>query len=451
MKDVTIPDGVTSIGDYAFFGCDSLTCITIPDGVKSIGKGAFYGCDGLTGIAIGAGVTDIGENAFYECYRLAEIYDKSNLDLVAGSADNGCVGFYAKNVYTPTDGESKLKTDENGFVTCGGNMLVDYVGKATEITVPYGVTAINGYAFYNRRNLSGITIPDGVTLVGDYAFSECSGLTGVTLGNGVKSIGNYAFSGCGGLTDVTIGSSVTGIGFSAFEKCYALNTIKYTGGIDGWCRISNLNDLMVSGTRSKKLYVNGKEIAGKLTIPDDVTRISAWAFYDCVGLTDVIIPDSVTEIGEAAFEYCCGVTSLTIGKNVAGIGYSAFRGCSGLTDITVVNGNTKYHSEGDCLIATASKSLILGCENSIIPADGSVTDIGAYAFQGCTGLTAITIPVGVTHIGFQAFASCNNLRNFIFNGTVEQWKAIDNWTGLSYDYTVTCTDGTLDRRGNVIS
>ncbi len=123
---------------------------------------------------------------------------------------------------------------------------------------------------------------------------------------------------------------------------------------------------------------------------------------------ELIIPSEynakpVTSIGERAFSWCTGLTSVTIPDSVTSIGKYAFYSCTGLTSITVAKGNTKYHSADNCLIETESKTLIAGCKNSIIPTDGSVTSIGWNAFDGCTGLTSITIPDSVTSIGKDAF------------------------------------------------
>ena len=195
-KNSVIPNGVTSIGEYAFQFCTGLTSITIPDSVTSIGDGAFSGCTGLTSVIIGNGVTNIGEYAFYGCkgltsitiparvtnighaafvcYSLIEVYNKSSLNIVAGSYDYGHIGEYAKNVYTQ-EGGSKLSTDENGYVIytdSGEKLLVKYIGKDTKLTLPNGITSIHGYAFYGCEELTSITMPNSVTSIGNYAINS---------------------------------------------------------------------------------------------------------------------------------------------------------------------------------------------------------------------------------------------------------------------------------------
>lgn len=144
---------------------------------------------------------------------------------------------------------------------------------------------------------------------------------------------------------------------------------------------------------------------------------------------------------------CIGLTSVTIPNSVTSIGSGAFSICSGLESITVASGNTKYHSENNCLIETAAETLIVGCKNSIIPSDGSVTSIGEGAFSGCTGLTNVNIPDSVTSIGSGAFEYCVMLNEIKFNGTMAEWNAIDKNENGNYNIPATqviCSDGNVD-------
>jgi len=227
LKSVSIPEGVTSIGSSAFYNCKGLTSvslpngltvikdqafalcsnlneITIPDSVTAVEFLAFRGCSALTKVTIGADVTDIGFSAFGECHRLVEVYNRSShITVTAGSSDYGEIGYYAKNVYTPTEGASKLTTDENRFIIYDGNTLVSYVGTETEITIPDGITVIKDYAFYKRSEVKTVIISDGVESIGDYAFYDCTGLTSVMIPDSVTNIGNSAFYSCTSLTNVT--------------------------------------------------------------------------------------------------------------------------------------------------------------------------------------------------------------------------------------------------------
>ena len=459
---------VTSIGPNAFSGCTGLTSIAISEGVTSIGNYAFSGCTGLTNISISESVTKIGWSAFSGCTGLIRITVNSNNRVYKSSGnclierDTKTLIFGCKTSVIPTDG-SVTSIENSAFEGCTGLTSITipssvtkiYAGAfsgctdLTSITIREGVTEIGNAAFEDCTGLTSITIPSSMTKIGESAFSGCTGLTSITIPEGVTKIGSSAFSGCTGLTNISISESVTSIGWRAFGGCTGLVSIivKSNNRVyksSGNCLIERDTKTLIFGCKTSVIPADGSVTSiedyafsgctglTNITIPSSVTEIGFVAFSGCTGLTDITIPSSVTEIGPYAFsgctgltritisegvtviggyafEGCTGLTSITIPSSVTEIGDFAFGGCTGLTSITVDESNPVYHGEGNCIIEISSKTLIAGCKTSVIPADGSVTEIGNYAFDGCTGLTNITIPSSVTEIGVSAFGGCTGL------------------------------------------
>ncbi len=457
-ETVVIPDGITEISDDAFNCCHNLKNITIPDSVTKIGEGAFSVCIGLTNITIPKNVTGIGDGAFCDCRELASITIPSRVTKIGRSVFEYCNNLVSIKVSGDNKTyhdkhncliETKSKTliagcknsiiPNDGSVSKIGNDAFSGCEELKSIIIPDGVTEIGDCAFFDCAGLTSVTIPDSVTDIGYKAFCGCHSLTSVNIPNGVTKIGSSAFCYCENIKEISIPDSVTEIGNGAFDL-NGLSKIKVSGGNrtyhdEGNCLIETKSKTLISGCRNS-------------VIPNDgsVTIIGSDAFYDCSGLTEITIPDSVTEIG-----------------------YDAFSGCKELSIIKVSDANKVYSGKGNCLIETKSKTLIMGCKNSIIPDDGSVTKIGRsafycctelteinipntvteiedWAFSECTELTDINIPNGLIKIGSNAFIGCEKLTNVNFNGTKERWHLIEkhnDWDYIAYEYTVHCIDGDI--------
>ena len=257
-----------------------------------------------------------------------------------------------------------------------------------------------------------------VTRIGDCAFYGCSSLTSVIIPDSVTSIDYEAFYGCSSLTSIIIPDSVTGITSRAFSRCSSLTSItvdennKYYKSING--------NLYTKDGKTLIQYAIGKE-ATSFIIPDSVTHIDWDAFSACLSLRSITIPDSVTSIGSYAFENCSSLTSITIPDSVWWIGECAFCGCESLTSITVDENNKHYKSIDGNLYTKDGKKLIqyaIGKEATSFIISDFVTNIGDYAFCGCSSLTSIAIPNSVTNIGSYAFYYCTSLTSITIPDSV---------------------------------
>ena len=248
---------------------------------------------------------------------------------------------------------------------------MDYSGF---VTIPsqvngYTVTSIGSYAFDSCSNLRSVNIPNSVTSIGNYAFSFCTDLRSITIPNSVTSIGSFAFFSSLNLSSINIPSSVTTIGEGAFSGMDNL-TIMVDKSNTKYDSRDNCNAIIE--TESNILIAGNKNTV----IPNSVTSIGSYVFYDCYSLTSIDIPNSVTSIGDNAFRNCISLTSIDIPNSVTSIGSWAFNYCTHLTSINIPN---------------------------------SVTSIGDNAFSSCSNLTSIDIPNSVTSIGDDAFSSCSRL------------------------------------------
>ena len=325
MKDVVIPNSVTSIGYYAFINCSSLISVTIPNSVTSIGSSAFSGCNGLTSVIIPNSVTSIGSDAFYGCKGLTSITIPNSAKSIGGYTFYGC-----SSLSSVTIPNSVTSIRNTVFYNCSN---------LKSVTIPNSVTSIGNSAFYGCSGLTSVVIGNSVTSIGSDAFYGCTGLASITLntnyivskedytsssnlgtifgsqvkeyilGDDVKSIGGSAFHGCGGLTSITIPNSVTSIRKDAFRNCGGLTKAEF-GSIESLCNIEFLGSDANPLYYAKHLYINGHEVKD-VVIPNCVTSIGYYAFEGCSSLTSVTIPNSVTSIGKYAFYGCSGLTSVT--------------------------------------------------------------------------------------------------------------------------------------------
>ena len=328
VKKVVIEDGVTSIGDAAFYGCSSLTSITIPSIVTSIGNSAFDGCSSLTSITIPDSVTSIGDFALYGCSSLTSITIPDGVT---------SIGYYA---FSNCSSLTSITIPDS--VTNIGNSAFSYCSNLTSITIPNSVTSIGTYAFSNCWYLTSITIPDSVTSIGNSAFEDCSSLTSITIPKSVTSIGNDAFYGCNNLTvylenGSTLTSNDLGVDESKIAFYYQWNedNLTWTLDADGTLTISGTGAMKNYNSSDNRSPAYNNSNVKKVVIEDGVTSIGNSAFDSCSNLTSITIPNSVTSIGAVAFYGCSSLTSITIPDGVTSIGNWAFDSCSNLKTISL--------------------------------------------------------------------------------------------------------------------
>ena len=237
--NIIIPNNINIISAYAFYRCQDITSVTLHENIR-IDNYAFATCYGLTSITIPSNTTINGSSVFFGCYSLIEVYNQSQLNIVAGSESYGYVAKYAQNVYTVSGG-SKLSIDQNGYVIYTDNqdvLLVKYQGNGINLTLPNNITQINDYAFYQNDNIVSVSASNLVTKVGNFVFRYCANLSNVILPASVLEIASYAFANCGSLISISLSNSIISIGSMALYYCLALEDINYSGTMADWNNIS---------------------------------------------------------------------------------------------------------------------------------------------------------------------------------------------------------------------
>ena len=449
---VTVPEGVTEIGSYAFArwyngGSTNLTSVTLPSTLEYIGYEAFSGCEALTSIAIPEGVYSIGGSAFSSCYKLASVSLPSTLQSIDSYAFSGCGELTAITIpegvkyiyYEAFSGCSKLASVSlpstlkyigyEAFYGCGA---------LKSIVIPEGVDSIGSYAFSYCEKLASVTLPSTLESIGYRTFSECPALASIAIPEGVTYIGSYAFYGCNALKSIALPASLEDLDSYAFGYCTNLTTVTGTG--------ANLDYVARSafyGTPAYENQTNGivrlgpvvfgyrGDSAATLTIPEGVTYICSYAFedygrkgrwedvydeeenyIDTVYIDESVpcaltLPASLKVIEYSAFGDSA-VKTVTGGANVTEVGSYAFGGTPWMDAI--------YESADDPAVKFEFMRIgkvIIGFKGALpatltLPDDVTSVKVDFGDWNSRTNVTVVNVGVGEKYIG-EAFAYLPNL------------------------------------------
>lgn len=289
--DYSVPQGILSVADSAFAGCEGLVSVSLPDGLQSIGDEAFSDCCWLVSVNLPDGLQSIGSQAFSDCRILASLSLPDSLLSIGSQAFYGCsslksIEVTAENpVFAVIDGALIDKEDKTLIVYPAGRT-------ETEYSVAQDIQTLAAYAFQNCTALTSVNLPDSLQAVGNGAFTGCSSLTSVSLPDTVQSIGNSAFKNCTSLASVSLPDGLATMDSSVFENCTSLTSVSLPGNLQyiGYYTFQNCSALTSVG------------------IPDGLTSINMKAFKDCTSLTTLSLPDSLQSISESAFEGCSALT-----------------------------------------------------------------------------------------------------------------------------------------------
>ena len=468
----TVPAGTKKIGIQAFGDCQNLTSIVLPDGLTEIDSSGI-GCAYLAEITIPASVTTIGQEAVGFQYgtklqnlvirgaagSAAESYAKENgftfveIGATSGkcgenltwSVDAGGTltisGTGAMQDYTSVSEDGNWRTTAPWYALSPVKLVlnegISYIGReafrgcgfAGSLTIPKSVTRLGREAFRDCQNLTNVvipasltsikygafagctgltsvTIPEGVTAIEPFAFRNCSSLTGVVIPEGVTYIPEFAFDGCASLTSITIPESVTSVSYGAFNGCSSLKDVYYLGTQAQWEKMAvySSNEPLLNA----ELHVNSAGYVVFGSCGENLTwGIDTDGTLTISGTGDMQDYDVVSENDAwhtTAPWYAYSPKKLVLEEGITHVGKSAFVGCGFTGELTIPKGVTDigYRAFGYCSGFTGSVTLPEG-----------LTKIGSSAFAFCSGLTGVTLPQSMTEIGWSAFVGCSSLVDMV--------------------------------------
>lgn len=415
VKRIVIPDGLKTVGASAFRGCENLTRINLPDTVETVGSHAFYNCKSLATASLSNQLKTLGAFAFYNCKVLGAVSLPEGLEAIG----------------------------ENAFFNCTA---------LTSITVPDSVTSIGVSVFKGCENLTSLSVPFigngrssattsflsyffGGTSAADNKYDVPEKLVTVAVTD-CTLLGASAFKDCARIKALSLPETLTSVGAGAFEGCVGIETV-IVSDLGRWCGVdfasADANPLAAGAT----LY-QGNAVVTMLTVPETVSAIKPYAFYNCKSINSLIVKNGATSIGASAFEGCENIHSVIIAETVSRIGASAFKGCAQMESLTVpfvgaeLDGSINTHlsyifggrdrDDNELFVpatlqyVTVTKSTVIGyaafygCKNiHNITLPDSLLTIESAAFSACISLTSIYLPETLTYIGDSAFSYCSAL------------------------------------------
>ena len=495
LTSITIPEGVTLLGEDAFSGCPDLKSIHFSSTVDSFELVSVMGCDALEVITV-----DPKNPRFFSSGNCV-------IEKTTGTLLLGC----GKSVI-PNDGSIK----KIGYYAFGGS------DSLVSIVIPEGVTYIDGYAFASCESLKSVYLPDSLITLGYGVFFHSSALETVRIGKNLETIGSAVFDGCSKLNNLSFPKTLKRMGEMVFMECKSLTSVSFEGTGAEWNAIEKVvlwndgagfttvkcsdgvlelyeydgsrglqyvqygsyaqlagigsctdKDIVISATYNgvpvaiieDGVFRNNKNIRS-VSIPNTVHYIGNDAFAFCTALESVIMPEKLKILGSGAFNGCTSLKSINIPSGITEIDAYTFSECASLTEIVIPEGVTVIENEAfyacglqkvtlpstlewiqDMAFARCSKlaqinipdgvreigqNAFKDCVNLTSLTLGSGLElIEECSFENCTSLVSVTFPKSLRLLANDAFAGCTSLTSVHYAGTIQEWNSVDS-TGRDY-------------------
>lgn len=476
--EIKFPAGLTTIEQYAFNGA-KISIQSLPTSLTTIERGAFDGVSTLTSLVVPAGFNaTIGDYAFNNCTNLATIVNLSDLNIVAGADTYGGIAKYATSVVGPT-ASGTCGTNLNWAYVSGNTTLYIYGSGTTQIsgspwvtagvdktaitTVLYdtpNLTTINSSypgVYYQHTNLVKVDLPQSLLKMGRAVFNGCTNLTDIVLPEGMTELGQQTFLECTSLVLGHIPDTIVTLGNDTFLNC---TNLELDGLPSGLTRIpttcfSGCTSLELDELPSGITYIGISAFAQSgvrfTSIPEGVTQMETYAFWDCPNITEITIPSTVVSWGQTVFRNCTNLTTVyynPVNCTAQAPNWSAFVGCTSLTEITIgetvsvipnymfvnipslttINFNAvdchDFTTDNQIFYGTAVDTIIFGDGVARVPAhlckdmtatlesvsfNDDLNEVGIGAFQNCSNMVVLALPEGLKVVDQQAFEGCTEV------------------------------------------
>ncbi len=480
LKNVVLPEGITSIGSYSFKNCSALTTITIPSTVKTIGNNIFEDCSSLKEVNLPEGlttipdyafrncvslvsadipdtVTSIGNYAFYQCSKIPQIKVPHQVTRIYNYAFDACssaqsvyIGEKVTTISTSSFSEChNVKSIEYNAINCSfmGTNYESFFPNLQNVKIGSKVKTIPANVFYNCHNITEIVLPETLEMICKNAFYGCSSLTNIIIPKNVRTIDDFAFYGCSSIIKMILPQSVTTVGKEILGNCYELqevffpDTIRSIGTVT-FKNCSKLKSVVLPdcvNQLSPECFYKCSSLEN-VKISMEITKIDEQTFYGCISLKNITLPENLTYIGEKAFYNCGSLEEVNISQGVTFIGEKAFMGCKKLEEI-ILPENVLEIGDGafsDCnelssvtfnplkcsKMGSLKYPVFVDCNQlSTVNIGSDVQEIPEYAFYGCEKLLSISIPNNTTNLGIGAFWGCNSLVSISIGKSVDNADA----------------------------
>lgn len=429
LKEITFPEGLTTIDDLAFYYCTQLENTVLPENLKFLGNSAFYACDSLTEITVPEGITWMS-GTFANCYSLHTLNLPNSLTYMSGVVEEcrslETLHLPAKLADISGEWPSKLKTittavgsvryvSEDGVLYDTQDNSIVFVNASItgHVTVRDGITKIGEGAFKSRKGLTSVTLPESCTVIDSYAFENCTALTDINFPEKLELIGRNAFYNSS-ITSLKLSQPGLHVGSFAFTDCHQLKSVEITStdfDLMEWAfaRCENLETVILPPQVFRMEGGCFTECTSLTTVvlPKNITFVHG--FKDCTSLKIIEIPDSVTSIGYEAFANCKSLESIHLPDGVTNIGGLAFAQCYALKEINLPDSLTTIGEEAFRGVPIAEV---------VIPAN--VTEIADWTFYYNGELRSLTLPDGLKKIGANAFCGASKLQSVELPESLEE-------------------------------